>query len=198
MTTLALIRHGPTDWNERGLLQGRRDLPLSARGLATVRQWRLPPELDGFAAVSSPLGRCQETAAALGLVDLDIEPRLIEIDWGAWEGPDGAALRARTPRRREAEGGGLDLRPPGGESPREVQQRLRPWLHQVADAAQPTLAISHKGIIRAIYALATGWPMLGKPAHQLHWDCAQLFLLDEQAKPRIARLNIPLTAAPRS
>ena len=116
---------------------------------------------------------------------------------GVWV-PTGAAERllpqARAEglaaRRRAAQGGGLDLAPPGGESPRQVQQRLRPWLRTVT---VPTLALSHKGIIRAIYALATGWTMLGKPAHQLHWDCVQLFSLDNAGHPHIERLNIPLT-----
>jgi len=190
VTSLALIRHGPTAWNEQGLLQGRRDLPLSEAGRATVSQWRLPPDFKNFAWVSSPLRRCLETAAALGAIDPPVEPSLIEIDWGDWEGPDGAILRANTPRRRAAQGGGLDLAPPGGESPRQVQQRLRPWLQSIAT---PTLALSHKGIIRAIYALATGWTMLGKPDHQLCWDCIQLFSLDNDGQPHIQRLNIPLT-----
>lgn len=195
MTRLALIRHGPTAWNEQGYLQGRRDLPLSQAGRATIQEWRLPPDFEEFAWVSSPLRRCLETAAALGASNPTIEPSLIEIDWGDWEGPDGAVLRANTPRRRESEGGGLDLAPPGGESPRQVQQRLRPWLQSVANQPVPTLALSHKGIIRAIYALATGWTMLGKPAHRLQWDCVHLFALDGDGQPRIERLNISLTAA---
>ena len=194
MTALALIRHGPTPWNEQGFLQGRQDLPLSETGEAAVRQWRLPALFQNFTLVSSPLRRCRQTAASLGARDPRIEPRLIEIDWGDWEGPEGAVLRANTPRHREAQGGGLDLSPPGGESPRQVQQRLAPWLQDVAAAGTPTLAISHKGIIRAIYALATGWTMLGKPEHQMSWDCVQLFTLDSQGHPSIERLNIPLTS----
>ncbi|MHA1570572.1 MAG: histidine phosphatase family protein [Alphaproteobacteria bacterium] len=194
MTDLALIRHGPTAWNEQGFLQGRQDLPLSKAGQAEVQQWRLPALFQNFTWVSSPLRRCRQTAAILGADDPRLEPRLIEIDWGDWEGPEGAVLRADTPRRREAEGGGLDLAPPGGESPRQVQQRLRPWLQEVADAGTPTLACAHKGIIRAIYALATGWPMLGKPQHQMVWDCVQLFTLDSHGHPAIERLNIPLTS----
>ena len=48
MTLLALIRHGPTEWNENGLVQGRSDIPLSDRGRAKVTQWRLPDMLAGF------------------------------------------------------------------------------------------------------------------------------------------------------
>ena len=42
----------------------------------------------------------------------------------------------------------------------------------------PTAAVTHKGVIRAVLALATGWNMLGKPAYRLDWSAAQLFHLD--------------------
>ncbi len=194
MTQIALIRHGPTAWNEQGYLQGRQDLPLSKAGELAVRQWRLPAQFEKFACVSSPLRRCVQTAAILGAADPTLERRLIEIDWGDWEGPEGAILRTNTPRRRAAEGGGLDLAPPGGESPRQVQHRLRPWLRAVATTGTPTLALTHKGIIRTIYALATGWTMLGKPQHRMSWHCLHLFTLDEDGHPHIEHLNIPLTS----
>jgi probable phosphoglycerate mutase len=50
------------------------------------------------------------------------------------------------------EAAGLDFRPPGGESPRDVQERLKPYL---ASLAGPTIAVTHKGVLRALYALAT-------------------------------------------
>ena len=66
MTRLALIRHGPTRYNEAGRMQGRIDEPLSAAGRAAVGGWRLPsgidPELTGADWVSSPLIRARETA----------------------------------------------------------------------------------------------------------------------------------------
>src|SRR3546814_15044213 len=59
---------------------------------------------------------------------------------------------------------GLDFRPPGGESPRDVQDRLRPLLAELAAAGADVVAVSHKGVLRALYALASGWDLRGTPA----------------------------------
>ena len=120
MTPLFLIRHGETAWNESGRIQGRADLGLSARGRAQVAAWRVPPVWAGARWLASPLRRARETAALLTEGQILLEPRLTEMDWGEWEGRRGADLRAEAPAalaRSEAQG--LDLRPPGGESPRD-------------------------------------------------------------------------------
>jgi probable phosphoglycerate mutase len=91
-----------------------------------------------------------------------------------------------------AEAAGVDLRPPGGESPREVQARIRPMLAEIAERDRPTAAVTHKGVIRAVLALATGWDMRDKPPHRLDWSAAHLFRLDQSGEPSIARLNVAL------
>jgi broad specificity phosphatase PhoE len=190
MTLLALIRHMPSEWNAAGLLQGRGDPPLAGE---LMPDWRLPPELDGFLWLTSPLRRAVETAHRLGVGDARVEPRLTEMAWGEWQGASLAALRARLgPEMVMAEARGLDFRPPGGESPREVQARLQPLLAEIARAARPTAAITHKGVIRAVLALATGWDMRDKPPHRLSWAAAHLFRLDPAGRPTVERLNLPL------
>ena len=62
MTLVALIRHGPTEWNEERRLQGRADRPLSAAGRARVAGWRVPGEYRDFEWVASPLKRARQTA----------------------------------------------------------------------------------------------------------------------------------------
>jgi probable phosphoglycerate mutase len=52
--------------------------------------------------------------------------------------------------------------------------------------------VTHKGVIRAVLALATGWDMRDKPPHRLDWSAAHLFRLDASGEPRIARLNVAL------
>ncbi|MFQ5775444.1 MAG: histidine phosphatase family protein [Kiloniellaceae bacterium] len=199
MTPLVAIRHGPTDWTASGRLQGRADRPLSPAGRAAVRAWRLPPDLAGAAWdwLSSPLARARETAALLrgsAMPPARPEPALIEMDWGEWEGNRLAALRAEGgARMAAAEARGLDLRAPGGESPRAVQARLRPLLAAVAAAGRPAVAVTHKGVIRALYALATGWDMTGAPPEKLRDACAHRFLLDGAGTPRASRMNVPLT-----
>jgi probable phosphoglycerate mutase len=195
MTRLALLRHGPTAWNEAGMLQGRRDLPLSPAGSRLVAAWRVPEDLRGCAWVTSPLRRAVETAALLGLGECPIEPRLTEMDWGEWEGHTLAELRETVPDMAAREAAGLDLSPPGGESPRQVQARLLPFLAETARRELPLGAVTHKGVIRAVYALASGWPMLGKPPDRLLAGTAQLFRLAADGMPRIVALNLPMATA---
>jgi broad specificity phosphatase PhoE len=195
MTLLALLRHGPTEWNTMRRLQGRVDLPLSAAGQVYVSRWRLPAEVAGFAWMTSPLRRARETAELLGLTNAAIVRTLTETDWGEWEGKTLAELRALDAAAvAAAEAKGLDFRPPGGESAREVQNRLSPWLARVAAQGTATGAVTHKGVIRAVLALATGWTMTGKPPARLGWDAVHLFRLAPDGTPAVERLNIPFEA----
>jgi probable phosphoglycerate mutase len=197
MTLLALIRHGPTDWNDDGRLQGHQDVALGARARAQLAALCAPAALDGFAWYTSPLGRAQETARLLAPdATIVIEPALIESSWGAWEGETLDRLRARLGAEfADIEQRGLDFLPPGGESPRMVQHRLRPWLARLGAARQPTVAVTHKGVIRAVLGLATGWDFLGKPPARLDWSKAQLFAVGATGHPTIQQLNLSL--APR-
>ncbi len=193
MTLLALLRHGPTEWSAARRLQGRRDIPLSPSGRDEVAHWRLPAEIAGWQWLTSPLRRATETAEMLGLAQARREKRLIEMDWGAWEGLTLAELdRIPDAKLAERAAAGLDFQPPGGESPREVQARLVPLLAEIAQAGRPTGGITHKGVIRALFALASGWSMLGKPPARLDWQSAHLFRLDADGSPAIERLNLPL------
>jgi broad specificity phosphatase PhoE len=193
MTLLALIRHMPTAWNTGGRMQGGRDIPLNAEA---APDWRLPPELHGFRFLSSPLSRAVATAHHLGIAAPMIDQRLTEMSWGEWEGNTLAALRGQLGvAMAAAEARGFDFRPHGGESPRDVQARVVPLLAEIAAARRPAAAITHKGVIRAVFALATGWDMLGKPPARLSWSAAHLFHLDHAGHPMVERLNIPLGRA---
>ncbi|MFQ5957917.1 MAG: histidine phosphatase family protein [Alphaproteobacteria bacterium] len=196
MTRLALIRHAATAWSEGGRIQGRADLPLSPRGREAAARRRPPPELAGADWVSSPLARAYETARLMGAASIAREPRLIEMDWGRWEGRRLADLRAELGAAMAAnEARGLDFRPDGGESPRDVQERIAPWLAAVAGRGRPVAAVTHKGVIRAVLALASGWDMTGKPPARLAWDCAHLFTLARDGAPAVERLNRRLAAS---
>jgi broad specificity phosphatase PhoE len=183
------IRHAATEWNAAGLLQGRRDLPLSESGRAAVRGWRVPEGWTGARCLSSPLLRARETASLLGLAP-GAEPLLIEMDWGSWEGRRLDELRAELgAAMAENEARGLDFRPAGGESPREVQARLQLLLPTLGE---PTILVAHKGVLRALYALATGWTMQEKPADRLRDAHAHAFAVGPGGAVAVERLNIPL------
>jgi probable phosphoglycerate mutase len=186
VTVLALRRHADTAWSIEGRIQGRTDLPL----LENI-SLSLPHACRGMRVVTSPLARCIQTAALLGAPDAAREPRIIEMDWGAWEGQTLSSLRqALGEAMSENEARGLDFTPPGGESPRSVSERTRPWLREIANEGKPTLAVTHRGVIRAILAQATGWDMRGKPPVRLDWGAAHLFTLARDGAPSVLRLNV--------
>ncbi len=192
--TLALLRHGETPWTQDKRVQGRTDVALSERGRAELAARRLPCGWALATVVSSPLLRCQQSAAALGLQRVTIEPRLIEMDWGDWEGRRLTELRAELgSEMRDNEDRGLDFQPPQGESPRMVLERVRPWLAQCAASDAATVAVTHRGVIRVIFALATGWDMLGRPPAKLDWTALHSFSLDPEGVPSVLQLNMPLS-----
>ena len=122
-----------------------------------------------------------------------IDRRLIEMDFGAWEGKRLADLRAEPDGDAAArEALGLDFKAPGGESPRAVQARLEPLLARLAELRRPTVLVTHKAVIRALYALATGWTMIGKPPAKLRPNCAQVFRLQADGAPVVEELNVTL------
>ena len=107
MTRLALIRHGRTAYTEAHRLQGRRDEPLSDPGRVQVGACGIPAQLDGFAWIASPLSRALETARILAGPSVRAEPRIIEMDWGTWEGRTLRDLRAELgPVLKRNEGSG--------------------------------------------------------------------------------------------
>ena len=194
---VSFIRHGSTTWNEQRRMQGRRDVPLSERGHAQVSAWRLPAESTGAPVswVSSPLRRAVETAEILCGRAPSLEAALIEMDWGDWEGLRRDELRERHGAEFERnEARGLDFRPPGGESPRDVLERLRPWFARAALSPTPVVAVTHLGVLRVILAAATGWDMTGKAPVRLQRDALHRFAVDERGRVSIVLCNVALLA----
>jgi broad specificity phosphatase PhoE len=153
---------------------------------------RLPDGLDAYRALSSPLTRCRETAALLGLTPTT-EDRLIEMHWGAYEGHTLADLQTKHGFDMKAnEARGLDFLPPGGESPRDVLTRVVPLLAELAADGRPTLAVTHRGVIRAVYAHAIGWDMTGEAPHGVDLYALQIFKLAADGTPSVDQLNVPL------
>jgi probable phosphoglycerate mutase len=195
MSAILFVRHGPTEWNMQGLIQGQTDVPLSAEGRAEVRRWALRRDFAGFDWFASPLARAKETAEILGAASLRTEPRLMEANWGEWEGWSLERLRQDIGEIFAAmEAQGLDLAPPGGESPRMVRARLCSWLTEVAPAQRPIVAVCHAGVVRAAYSLATGWDMKKKAPLARPHAFAHLYELSPAGGLAVAELNIPLLA----
>ena len=193
---ISLLRHGATEWNALGRMQGRRDVPLSAAGRNEVAAWRLPATVARDAKwVSSPLARAMETANLLGCAHPLVEPALTEMDWGAWEGRTHDELRAQFGDEfSRNERLGLDFRPPGGESPRDVAARVVCWLTTVAATHEPLVVVTHNGVLRAMLAHATGWDMSGKPPIRLQPATLHRFSVGAGAALQIVECNVALAA----
>tara|TARA_R110002110_G_scaffold306951_2_gene520688 strand:- start:408 stop:1004 length:597 start_codon:yes stop_codon:yes gene_type:complete len=196
MPLLSLIRHAPTTWNEAGRIQGQTDTPLSANGRAALMQWTPPAPLLAAEWWSSPLQRCRDTARHLAGRTVPTDDRLAETHWGEWQGCSLADLRAKLGEEMAAmEGRGWDFQPPGGESPRMVGVRLQAFLQDVAARDRPTVAVTHRGVIRVVLALATGWDFLGKPPVKMQRAAAQVFWVAPDGSLELRSANVSLLAA---
>lgn len=168
MPTLHFIRHGETDWNREGRLQGQTDIPLNANGRrqaeALAAHFGDPRALgsvrDRLATLpffASPMVRAQQTMALmLGRLGMPEKPvitddRLKEIGFGGWEGKTWPEIRALDPRgaaARDADKWGYV--PPGGENYEMVMERVGHWLEALEGDA---LVVAHGGIARVILVL---------------------------------------------
>ena len=189
---LALVRHGPTEWNAQARVQGSIDIPLSAEGRARMERL-LPPEgFETARAFSSPKLRARQTAACLGLLP-QLDDRLTEQNWGEWEGLTRAEMLARDGEDAFVRAGrGLAFRPPGGESTGELHARVHSFFAEVAGVGTDAIAITHMGVLRAAYVMATGWDMSTPMPQNLDLTAALVAELARDGTPSIAQLNAPL------
>lgn len=193
MPLLGLIRHAPTTWNDEGRIQGWTDTPLSAAGRALLAGWEAPPQFAAADWYSSPLQRCRETARHLVGRNVPTDPLLQEMNWGDWQGETLADLRERLGgKMADAEALGWDFAPPNGESPRNLAGRFQAFLAKLADSDRLTVAVTHRGVIRVAFALATGWDFLGKPPFEMQRGAMQLFWFGPDGSLEVRAANIPL------
>ena len=75
-----------------------------------------------------------------------------------------------------------------------MQERLKPFLLDRARLTKDTIVVCHKGVIRAVYALAVSWDMKSKPPVKMEDGCAQLFSLDQHGMPETLELDLSLAA----
>ena len=163
MPTIYYIRHGETEWNALGRLQGTQDVPLNELGRRqAARAGVILADLfarDGrsensLAFVASPLVRARSTMELVrGTLKLPsdqyaVDDRLREIAYGQWEGSTLAQMEEKDPElfaRRQTEK--WTVSPPGGESYVEVQARVTDWYRQLTE---DTVAVAHGGTARAL------------------------------------------------
>lgn len=165
MPVLYFFRHGETDWNAEGRLQGQTDIPLNAKGRLqasaigqSIRAGKLegvdPEALAGLPFIASPLGRTRETMAllreGLGLpsADFTVDDRLKEIGFGHWEGHTWPEIIARdAPGAQARDRDKWNFVPPGGESYEMVHDRVSHWFESLKGDA---CVVAHGGVARVL------------------------------------------------
>ncbi|MFZ7125635.1 MAG: histidine phosphatase family protein [Desulfobacterales bacterium] len=160
---LFLLRHGHTHDGRRFI--GRTDEPLSPLGRLQAEAWR--QWLSGIPLkriFSSGLSRAAETAAIVGAdraVKIETHPGLLEIHLGEWEGQGFDEVQAKYPEAFRARGENLaEFRPPGGESFRDLQERVMPAFRELtASFTGNLLFVGHAGVNRVILAELLGIPL---------------------------------------
>ena len=175
--SLFLLRHGATEWSQSGQHTGVTDLPLLPEGEDEARA--LAPLLAdrSFALVlSSPMSRSMRTAELAGLTDVEVEPDLVEWDYGEAEGVTTAEMREDQPSWTVFSG---DL--PGGETVKEVGARVDRVIARARAVGGDVLVSGHGHCLRI---LAARWidlePEAGRLFHlasgtlsELSWEREQ-------------------------
>jgi broad specificity phosphatase PhoE len=150
-----LVRHGETDWNAQGRLLSRTDRPLNARGEAQASDLAVAlSDIAWDCAFASPLLRVRRTAEVVLASRADAPPpvldeRLVEMDFGHYEGMSEAELEAdpvAVTRRRD----GAQL--PGVETEAAVEARARASYADIAELAGTTLVVGHGRMLRILIA----------------------------------------------
>ena len=159
------VRHGETDWNVQGLIQGWTDTPLNQKGHAQARAvaqalMAVPAFSPSFNFVVSPLQRARQTmgyiaeALALDPQQIAIEPAVQELGFGVWEGKPFWELKASPVYPPHPEDR-YHWRPDGGESYADGQARIDTWLDTLD---RPTVVVAHGAIGRCLVAEMTRLP----------------------------------------
>ena len=152
MRDLWLVRHGTTEWTVTGQHTGRTDIPLTPEG--EERALALAPRLAGheFAAVySSPLQRARRTAELAGFPDAVPDERLLEVDYGEYEGRTSAEIAKERPAWSLWRDGA-----PGGESVRQAGVRADALLADLEAVGGDVLLFGHGHFSRILAARAVG------------------------------------------
>jgi broad specificity phosphatase PhoE len=185
---LVLVRHGETLHNRAGRLLGRSDPPLTSLGRVQARAVAavLEPERP-VAVYTSPLGRAVQTATMIGAAcgaEVVVDPRLIEIDYGAWENRP----LQEVPRDAAAVASDPSATFPEGESLVDVGQRVVPLFEELLGRDELVVAVTHVTPVKAAVAWALG--VGDEIAWRMHLSLASITRLGQRrGRPYLLSFN---------
>ncbi|MCY4528488.1 MAG: histidine phosphatase family protein [Chloroflexi bacterium] len=190
-----LVRHGETEWNRNGRIQGHSDVPLneSGRRQAKMLAKRLA-NCSISATYASDLSRATETARAIvGDTDMPVftDPDLREFSYGEWEGLTLKEVEDQFPlelAERTGQGNNT-FAAPGGEDTGHVLDRVRRFSAEAEkrhDPADNVLIVAHGGSIRALFVCLLG--LTDDRFWSTQVDCASLSVISNQPNGRVLEL----------
>ena len=152
-TRILLVRHGETDWNAAGRIQGHNDTPLNAAGRLQSRQAAQRLAREPIRALySSDLARAFETATIIGEplgLTVVTSPMLRERSYGAWEGLTSAEIQVRYPEQFALwRARSTDFAPPQGETSNQLLSRTLDELRAIArrHIREVVAVVTHGGL----------------------------------------------------
>ncbi len=199
VTTMFIARHGETVWHAENRYAGVSDIPLTERGLEqanALATWAGGANLD--AVYSSPLTRATTTASPAAIsagLELAIDTRLIEVDWGQGEGLTRDEMAVAFPAAYEAFVANPASSPlPDGESGQAVIERAMPALDEIV-ARHPggrVLVVGHSTLTRLIIATVTGMDLDRYRSTMPHVaNCSLTVLKFGRDRPALLGFNLP-------
>jgi len=192
MLIVDLLRHGALQGGIK--YRGTVNDPLTPGGRQAMDQaWQqISAQVDVI--ITSPLCRCADPATAWAAAagrPCVIEPRLAEMDYGAWEGKSIEQIQQISPgmiERWRADPTGM--RPPGGESPEELRSRLASWWDEacVQFEGQHLLVVAHSGSLRMLIALLLEQPIAYTRSIDMPYACLHR-LVYQDGSSRLVHVN---------
>lgn len=197
MLRLLLVRHGLTNANQEDRWIGSTDPPLSDEGWAQAEALAARLTHEGLGAIySSPQLRARQTAEGIARacdLEVQIEPKLRELDFGCWEGLTQAEIVARYPGQMRTWWADptAEPAPHGGESLMQAAQRARAAYRKIVGChseGETVLTVAHGGVLQALLCEALGPPLRARWSYLLKAAAlSELQILDGQ--PVLVSLN---------
>jgi len=173
---LIIVRHGLTEHNKNGIVNGQLDEPLAKEGKVQARELADRLASKGIEVIySSPLKRATFTAMPVAERTgklINIDHRLIEVSFGSFEGKPNAEIEESlgSNARELFNKYEYDFTPYGGESSPQVEARVKAFYKDLKDQPyQTVLIVTHGGIVRWLHYIVTGEKIGPRPnGEELH------------------------------
>ena len=177
-----IVRHGETEWSRALKHTGKTDVDLTEKGEQQARDLAdVLGKLQFARVLSSPLRRARETARLAGFPEPETHDRLVEFDYGEYDGLTTKEIREKRPD--------WDLWTdgcPGGETATHVERRMKSVIADLEDTEGDVLIFAHGHCLRVLAARWLGLP--GEDGRLFALDPATVSILGLERETRVVRL----------